>query len=107
MRRLKSKCKYCGEVKDRLELAIHKETGYLRGECLSCMKKRHSGLRDGTDEYRAYKKDYCEMCGFTGHRCQLDVNHIDANHKNNDPENLETLCANCHRLVTFIVQRKI
>jgi 5-methylcytosine-specific restriction endonuclease McrA len=34
-------------------------------------------------------------------RQQLDVDHIDGNHRNNNPENLQTLCANCHRLKTF------
>jgi len=34
------------------------------------------------------------------HRCQLDVNHRNGNHSDNSVENLQTLCANCHRLVT-------
>lgn len=50
----------------------------------------------------AYKKDSCEKCGFLAeHSCQLDVDHIDGNKKNNDPYNLQTLCANCHRLKTY------
>ncbi len=49
--------------------------------------------------YRYLKKDMCEECGFVSeHPCQMDVHHIDENHKNNAPENLKTLCANCHRL---------
>lgn len=32
--------------------------------------------------------------------CQLDINHRDGNHLNNARENLQTLCANCHRLIT-------
>lgn len=49
--------------------------------------------------YLKYRKDFCERCGFIPeHECQLDVDHIDDNHKNNDPTNLKTLCANCHRL---------
>lgn len=47
------------------------------------------------------RKDYCEQCGFVAaHPCQLDVDHIDGNAANNDPSNLQTLCANCHRLKT-------
>lgn len=53
--------------------------------------------------YRSYKKNVCESCGFIPiHKCQLDVDHIDGNHSNNDPTNLQTLCANCHRLKTFV-----
>lgn len=43
------------------------------------------------------------MCGFVPtNMCQLDVDHIDGNHINNTPDNLQTLCANCHRLKTYI-----
>lgn len=43
----------------------------------------------------------CSKCGFIAeHRCQLDVDHIDGNNSNNDVMNLQTLCANCHRLKT-------
>lgn len=53
-------------------------------------------------DYRKHKKGKCEFCGFTPeHPCQLDVDHIDGNHHNNDPNNLQTLCANCHRLKTW------
>ena len=51
--------------------------------------------------YTRYKKDHCELCGFIAiHRVQLDVDHIDGDHTNNDIDNLQTLCANCHRLKT-------
>ena len=53
--------------------------------------------------YTRYKKDYCELCGFVAlHRIQLDVDHIDGNHNNNEVSNLQTLCANCHRLKTHV-----
>jgi len=32
---------------------------------------------------------------------QLDINHIDGNNDNRAPENIECLCAMCHRLVTI------
>jgi 5-methylcytosine-specific restriction endonuclease McrA len=41
------------------------------------------------------------MCGFIPvDRIQLDVDHKDGNRANNDPSNVWTLCANCHRLKT-------
>ena len=59
-----------------------------------CWKCKENG-------YRIHKKDYCEQCGFKAiHAVQLDVDHIDGNHFNNDVTNLMTLCANCHRLKT-------
>ena len=52
--------------------------------------------------YRLHKKDACEQCGFIPeHVSQLDVDHIDGDNTNNDLSNLQTLCANCHRLKTF------
>ena len=53
--------------------------------------------------YHAYRKDYCEQCDFKPvHISQLDVDHIDGDRFNNDPDNLRTLCANCHRLKTHL-----
>ena len=70
--------------------------------CASCSKARH-GKKER--EYRLYKKDTCEACGFAPkHPCQLDVHHLAHNHYNNEESNLQTLCANCHRLVHEVAQ---
>lgn len=51
--------------------------------------------------YRRHLKDSCERCGFVPEDlCQLDIDHINADHSDDRPENLQTLCANCHRLKT-------
>ena len=61
--------------------------------------------------YLKYRKDYCEnvdhRLGFTCTATivwpgQLQVDHIDGNHDNNNPKNLQTLCANCHAVKTNI-----
>jgi len=49
------------------------------------------------------KADKCSRCNFIPEdTIQLDVDHIDGDRSNNSPENLQTLCANCHRLKTKI-----
>jgi 5-methylcytosine-specific restriction endonuclease McrA len=53
--------------------------------------------------YIKFKKDKCEHCGFIPmHSCQLDVDHINGDHEDNREENLQTLCANCHRLKSYL-----
>ena len=50
-----------------------------------------------------FKKKCCESCGFIAlHSVQLDIDHIDGNHSNNEVDNLMTLCSNCHRLKTYV-----
>lgn len=74
-----------------------KNTGIVRYRsiCKTCR------LTNNPSGHKQHRKDKCERCGFTPeHICQLDVDHIDGNHKNNNVENLQTLCANCHRLKT-------
>ena len=61
--------------------------------------------------YAAVRKNYCEnIDGRLGFVCtttillaaQLEVDHIDGNHLNNDLENLQTLCGCCHKYKTII-----
>lgn len=65
--------------------------------------KRRLSRKIKRNPYIKHKKKFCEFCGFKAiHSCQLDVDHIDGNHDNNDLKNLQTLCANCHRLKTQV-----
>ena len=64
-----------------------------------CRKK----AAENKKAYRKYKKNCCEFCGFIAvNPVQLDVDHIDGDNKNNNLNNLQTLCANCHRLKTYL-----
>ena len=83
-----------------------------RAICSYCYKKEH-GKGDVKSQkkrhalkvlrpYRQHLKSICEKCGFVPVKfCQLDIHHIDGDHKNNDIKNLQTLCSNCHRLEHF------
>ena len=79
----------------------------------------------GTDtEYLMFREDHCEntlktsklrptlkdesgkrkfpRCNYpVSHPAQLQVDHINGNSKQNHPDNLQTLCANCHIAKTF------
>ena len=85
-----------------------KDKKYCSRSCKTHAKDRRTGYYQRRKAIRAkpyivYKKTSCEFCGFLPvHTCQLDVDHIDGNHSNNEPSNLQTLCANCHRLKTFL-----
>jgi hypothetical protein len=84
--------KECGCGNLREANGISKKTGqtYYRSKCSACRKTG-----------RAMKGDTCNLCGFIPvDRIQLDIDHIDGNPSNNDPLNVQTLCANCHRLKT-------
>ena len=94
-------CLECGIVKIK-----RKPNGTWR--CKVSWKKgtsrsRMLSARQRKKPYKKHKKDYCEKCGFVAeHTVQLDVDHIDGNHKNNELSNLQTLCSNCHRLKTYL-----
>lgn len=83
-----------------------KRTGYRKDGskvyskyCSLCHKKHYEKFVDHRKRFRRHKGDVCERCGFVPENIrQLDIHHADGNHKNNDLDNLTTLCANCHRL---------
>lgn len=82
-------CQLCGEVRIWA-------TSRGRFCCSEAHRERY--IRYG---YRLHLKTHCERCGFVPEDvCQLDINHRDGHRANRDPENLETLCSNCHRLIS-------
>lgn len=102
-------CCHCNE----LFKPNRKDKQFCSPTCRKLYGKKHKGHSKGNAQnrnkrqnlrkspYRLYKGPQCEVCLFMPqHPCQLDVDHIDGNHQNNDPQNLQTLCANCHRLKT-------
>ena len=90
-------CSICGEVK--IYPSIKK-----RGLTWKCSEKEKAYIRKNRMKYKyqGHKQSFCSLCGFVPqHKCQLDVDHMDGNHKNNDRINLRTVCANCHRYETY------
>jgi hypothetical protein len=46
----------------------------------------------------AHRGDECEMCGYRPFfKRSLDIHHRDSDKSNNEPDNLMTVCASCHR----------
>ena len=86
-------CDYCGAAFRKSPSTI-KDSNYCSRECWKL------GIQSsGPSYYRKFKGDVCELCGFIPEdKCQLDVHHVDINKSNNSKDNLQTLCANCHRL---------
>jgi len=79
---------------------------------LTAAKKGLSGNQwlNSFHPYKKWRKEYCEnIDGRLGFKCtttivdkwyQLETDHIDENHENNVEENMQTLCACCHRIKT-------
>ena len=100
-------------VKCGISPQMSKGANSFRPLCQSCHHNEHPKLLVSRAQYkknnpekfygyRVHKGDACVVCGFIPeHPCQLDVDHIDGDHSNNSLENLQTLCANCHRLKTL------
>lgn len=98
---------------------MHTKVDYKIRRCLFCREYFKPTRRDKKfcsrkckttnkkTPYRIHKGSICVACGFIPEdKCQLDVDHIDGNHKNNCVDNLQTLCANCHRIKTKKDQEK-
>ena len=96
-------CKWC----NNLFTPNRRDKMFCSAHCCRKYGKKYLGHSNGTGlrnrEYRRHLGKSCELCGFIPiNKCQLDVDHKDGVHSNNSPDNLQTLCANCHRLKTFL-----
>jgi len=105
-RKMTGECLHCGDV--RLTKRIRK-SGLVVYICKVAIYKWQKENNYGfvNPKYKKHKKVKCARCGFVAENsCQLDVHHLNGNHKNNTKRNLQTLCSNCHRLVEFNIRQK-
>lgn len=68
---------------------------YIKSTCVKAPILRSKLIRDGI------KKEQCEICGISvwqGVKLPLELHHKDGNHFNNDLDNLQILCPNCHSI---------
>ena len=112
-------CSKCNESKNLDD--FYKDGDGKQSLCKECSKKRVrlwsqknktrinvNGLEIGHNKnknkkWRKYLERICRRCGFVPEdACQLTVDHIDRNKKNNVKANLQTLCHNCHNLKTKV-----
>ena len=95
-------CSVCGPIILKPRYKTYK-SGKRAYRCKRKWKSGYKYKQKNKIPYRKHKKNRCEKCGFIPeHKVQLDVDHIDGNKYNNDISNLQTLCANCHRLKTYL-----
>jgi|SRR5690606_1117281 len=90
------KCLHCQK---EMSVTMRRHAKFCSHYCNKMSKKR---------PYNNLEKIKCEKCEFIPiHKCQLDIDHIDGNHKNNKRSNLQILCANCHRLKTHFQKENV
>ena len=80
------------------------------GDGYVCGKHHQKKYLIGDWIYKQFRKTYCENTdGRLGYICtatiinegQLDADHINGDPSDNREENIQTLCANCHRVKTI------
>lgn len=84
-------CEECGVAEKQYKGVSTAGNPLYRRTCQSChIKYRRPWAR--------HKGVVCELCGYEPFwRRALDVHHRNGEKSDNSPENLMTLCANCHR----------
>ncbi len=89
-------CKHCG--KEFRDAASHKRQFCSKAcvgkETKKTWKPKYTTVRKAMLSRGLLTK--CNRCGYSRVPQILGVHHIDRNRNNNDPKNLEVLCANCH-----------
>lgn len=68
---------------------------YIQSSCVKSHILKQKLIRD------RIKENKCEICGYSewlGQPIPLELHHKDGNHYNNNLDNLQVICPNCHAL---------
>lgn len=111
-------CCFCGKIKKyfTLKYCSHKcQFDFLYNQNIT---KWLNGIetgysKDGNNSIKSFvrkwlyenRKEMCEKCNWKeknphSNKIPLQIHHIDGDSKNNNPNNLEILCPNCHSLTS-------
>jgi hypothetical protein len=92
-------CEHCGyqferkRINGRLEdLSVFHRRRYCS---LICANSKSENLTKGAYHWRARRMRKCE-CEACGGKANLQAHHVDQDHTNNTPKNVQTLCKPCH-----------
>lgn len=66
-------------------------------------KRAHRNKDGSVNRHIIFERD-SHSCLICGSQERLEIHHIDEDHYNNIPENMDTLCFMCHRAITFILK---
>jgi stalled ribosome alternative rescue factor ArfA len=114
VKKIKTKCAYCKQVIIRNPSRHRAKSGlcFCSKQCKNEGQKiknniqdvwpSHYGLANGFHSYRklalSHYEKKCAKCGYKKITDILQVHHIDHNRSNNDINNLQILCPNCHSI---------
>lgn len=77
----------------------HKDAAQKIGGIKEIMPSHYgTSLKDYRKIAYSLKPKVCERCGYDNHPAAITVHHKDRNRENNNEENLEVLCYNCHAI---------
>lgn len=86
-----------------LNVGISKEEFFKKDKLIKAYDIRKKIFKEGL------KENKCEICGLTewlNNPIQLQIHHIDGDHMNNEIENIQLLCPNCHSQTENFAGRK-
>lgn len=100
----KTPCPVCGALFVRYKNTKRKQITCSTGCANTYFRsgKDNNNYKNGISSYRKNALSYygavCNRCSYHDNHMALVVHHVDRDRTNNNLENLEVLCANCHTI---------